>query len=185
MRLRPYGAVLIASAAMFATISAVRPAAQERTHRTVPLVATAALRALLPNLPGWTRDHGDEDLVTLSPECGYAFANATYVKDGMSLRVMLADTGFDADSISTLAMMVTMFPDGHVGVVPPATEIKRVVFNGWPAASLWDNQKAEGEFTVLVGGRFVAQGEGKRLDSADILQDAVGRIDLKALAALK
>jgi len=176
---------LITAVAMFATISAVRPAAQERTHRTVPLVATTALRALLPDLPGWTKHHGDEDLVALSPECGYAFANATYVKEAMSLRVTLADTGFDADSVSTLAMMVTMFPDGHVGLVPPATAIKRVIFNGWPAASLWDSLKGEGEFTVLVGGRFVAQAEGKRLDSVDILQGAVERIDLKALAALK
>src|SRR5262245_53357513 len=184
MRLRPYGAILIASVALFATIASVRSAAQERTHRTVPLVATAALRALLPNLPGWTKHHGDEDLVTLSPECGYAFANATYVKDAMSLRVMLADTGFDADSVSTLAMMVTMFPEGHVGLVPPATAINRVVFNGWPAASLWDSEKADGEFTVVVGRRFVAQAEGKRLESVDVLRDAVGQIDLKALAAL-
>ena len=81
--------------------------------------------------------------------------------------------------------MVVTFPDGYSGQIPPSTSVTRLIFKGSPAASLVDSTAGEGEFTVLIGGRFVVKAEGKNLVSNDVLRQMVDLIDLKALSALK
>ena len=61
----------------------------------------------------------------------------------------------------------------------------RLQFEGWPAAELWDPTTGEGEFTVIVGNRFVVKAEGTHLVNVATAQQMVGLVDLKAVEALR
>lgn len=159
--------------------------APQAAHSHGTLVAASALEPLLPVPEGWTRTKTSADRVVVSESCDYSFAGATYAKDGMTVRVTIADTGQSEQGLGLLATMVVSLPDAYVGEVPPATTVARVKLNGMPAASRWDDKNKEGEFTVLVGGRFVAKAEGTRLTDLATLRGIVELVDLKKLGELK
>jgi len=153
--------------------------------KEVPTVAAADLEPLLPVVDGWTKTPKGGDKVVVSETCGYAFVDAIYTNGNAKVRVTLADTGFNQEGLGLLAMIVVAFPDDYLGEVPPSTTINRLNVNGMPAGSRWDAAIGEGEFTILVGKRFVAKAEGTGVDSIETLRGLVERIDLKKLAALK
>ena len=179
-----------AAGVAFVGVLTVTPAAQSAVQKatspvTVLPAPIAQLQPLLPAMPGWTKGPVRGDRAVLSETCSYNFAYALYTKGTATIRVTLADTGFDPGGLGALATMVTTFPDGYSGTIPPATTITRLMFKDSPAASLWDTKTSEGEFTVVVHGRFVAKAEGTNLEDQDLLRATVDLIDLKALAALK
>jgi len=143
------------------------------------------LEPLLPTPPGWTRVRTRGSEVVVSDSCGYSFADATFTRDDMKVQVTLADTGGNAESLGLLATLVVSFPVDYTGEVPPATSIARLTLNDTPAGSRWDSDLREGEFTALVGHRFVAKVEGAKLDSVATLRGIIELIDLKKLGELK
>ncbi len=177
------GAVLVATAAV---ALAAGPAAQSgEPHKLVPPVAVTALQPLLPSPAGWTRERSNSDRIPVSDACSYSFADTLYANGDMRVRVTIADTGFGSDSLMTLAMLVATLPDDSVEEVPPATSIARLSYKGFPAATLWDAAKLQGEFTVLVGGRFVASVQGLKADGLDTLRGILDQIDLAKLADVR
>ncbi|HKV99703.1 MAG TPA: hypothetical protein VJN96_07760 [Vicinamibacterales bacterium] len=152
--------------------------------KAVPPVAPAALQKLLPAIDGWTSGVARADLVELSPETKYSFANMTFTRNDQRVKLTLADTGFSSDSLAALAMMVVSMPDDFSGQVGDMS-IKRTLIGGAPGVEAWDPQKSAGEVTVVVGGRFVATAETSKIDSIATLRSVLDKVDLKALAALK
>lgn len=183
MTLRTFATALTLTAA--ANLPMTAQTAPQAPHSHGTLVATTALEPLLPAPEGWTRTKASADRVVVSEACDYSFAGATYARAGMIVRVTIADTGKSEEALGLLATMVVSLPEGYVGEVPPATTVARVKVNGMPAASRWDDRDKEGEFTVLVGGRFVAKAEGTRLADLATLRGIVELVDLKKLGALK
>jgi hypothetical protein len=158
-------------------------ALQDQTRKVVPVVAPAALESLLPGaLEGWTK--GASTSYRVTDGCLYAFADSVFRKGDEKLRVTVADTGFDADALMTVATIVQSFPAGHTETIPPDTAISRITYRDWPAATMWTASKHEGEFTVVVDNRFVAKVEGTSTGGLDMLRGVLDRIDLKKLAAL-
>lgn len=158
------------------------PAAAPVASSTAP---PAAMQKLLPSPAGWTRGLVKAERAQLSETTSYTFAYALYINDPMKVRVTIADTGSDEGALASLATMIMTFPDDHVGQIPPATTIKRSLFKGSSAAELWDASSNDGEFTVVIGGRFVVKAEGTKLADAAIPRSIVEAIDLQALASLK
>ncbi len=148
-------------------------------------VTSAVLLPLLPAPPGWTRTRTGGSEVVVSDSCGYSFADATYTNGDMKVRVTLADTAQNVESLGLLATLVVSFPADYTGEVPPATSIARLTLNGAPAGSRWDAEAREGEFVALVGHRFVAKAEGTKLDSLATLRAIIELLDLKKLGELK
>jgi hypothetical protein len=147
-------------------------------------VAAAALEALLPAPADWLKLRSGSNHIELEPGCDYAFAEGVFMNEAMKVRITVADTGLHAESLGIFASMVVTFPDGYEGKIPPSTTVTRMTFKDAPAAARWDAQQGEGEFVVLVGGRFVAKAEGT-VDKIDTLKAMVGQIDLKRLGELK
>ncbi len=176
--------ILLAVAAVMSTAVAARAPQGTPPKPTTP-VTVKALQALLPAPIGWDLARSGGNQVAISDSCTYAFADATFLNGDLKVRVTLADTGFNADSLAALATMVVSFPDDYSDTIPPATTIKRLKVGDWPAASRWDADKGDGEFTLLVAGRFVATAEGSHVDSLDTLRAIIEQIDLQKLAALK
>lgn len=148
------------------------------------MVDPALLQPLLPAPPGWTTSRQKSEKI-LVPECSYSFAEATFTKEAMTIRLTVADTASSSDALLALATMIVTLPDDFIGDVPPSTTIKRLTFNGSPAAERWNAGDGEGEFAVLVNKRFVVKAEGTKVDSADTLRAMVEAVDLKKVANLK
>lgn len=179
---------LMAACALATTIALGAQAPQNGSTaaaKDVPTVAAADLEPLLPAVDGWTKTPKGGDKIVVSETCGYTFVDAIYTNGEAKVRVTLADTGFNQESLGLMAMIVVAFPDDYLGEVPPSTTIQRMNVGGMPAGARWDAAIGEGEFTILVGGRFVAKAEGTKVDSIDTLRALVERVDLKKLGALK
>jgi hypothetical protein len=157
------------------------PVPQPDTH----LVASAELAKFLPAPDGWTRGPVRTNQVEISQACTYTYANATYTKDDVRIKVTIADTAAHQEGLMTLVAAVVTLPDGHTATLPPATSITRVRIMEMPAAEMWDAQKSEGEITMVVSGRFAIVLEAAKADSLETVRGILRAIDVKALAALK
>ena len=165
-------------------VAAASPTAwQDQPKKVVPVVAPAVLEPLLPaSLEGWTKTRSSSNRVV--DGCAYAFAETVYTNGDAKLRVTVADTGFDADALMTVATIVLSFPAGHTEKIPPDTVISRITYRDYPAATMWNSAKGEAEFTVVVGDRFVVKVEGTRADGLDTLRGVLDKIDLKKFTEL-
>ena len=149
------------------------------------VVSVATLQTLVPAIDGWTRAPLAGSVVPISEESGYSFAEGDYTNGAMKVKLTIGDTVGVDDCLLALAAMVTVLPAGYSEKLPPATSISRFEFSGAQAASKWNSEKLEGEFSVVVNGRFVVKAEGTKLDSIDTLRAIVSKIDLAKLGALK
>jgi hypothetical protein len=173
----------IAVSLLLLIVTVAAPAGQDQARKVVPVVAPAALEPFLPAaLEGWTKVRSTSNRVT--DGCAYAFADAVFVNGDAKLRVTIADTGFDADALMTVATIVLSFPAGHTETIPPDTVISRITYRDYQAATMWNSAKSEAEFTVVVGDRFVVKVEGTRGGGLETLRGVLDKIDLKKLTEL-
>jgi hypothetical protein len=177
--------LIVAFATFVFALAAAFWLARVQPHAQVATVPALALEQLLPAPAGWTRVDLKTDKVVISADCSHPVAVANYVLGEMHVKITLADSALHADSLMALAPMIVMLPDGYSERIPPATKISRLQRDGAQVAERWDDQKANGEITMLVKGRFVASIEGSHLDNLDTLRTMLGAIDMKKLSELK
>ena len=158
-----------------------KPPAAADSH----LVAPAVLAKLLPAPDGWSKGEIKPNQIDDASGCNYTVASVTYTKDGLRLRITIADTGAHAGSLIAVAPMIATLPDDFDGKVPPATILKRMKIDGSPASEMWDAEKMTGEVTVLLSGRFVVAVDAQKADSPELLRAMLALVDVKALASLK
>ena len=159
--------------------------APEPAPKTAAIATVTTLERLLPTLPGWTRGRTNSSRIDLSESCAYNYADAVYTNGTMKVRITLADTAGDPAALAVLATMVVTLADDYSTTIDKTTTVKRIAFNGSPAAMRWDAATLDGEFIVVLGGRFVAKAEGTGVENGEALRALVEHVDLAALAALK
>lgn len=177
--------LLIAALAIGGALAPLAAQTAQSKPGDVAQVTPTVLETLLPAPAGWIKGAATTEKAMVSETCSYTFAYAAYMNNGMRVRLTIADTAFDEGALAALATMVMIFPDNHVGLIPPATAIKRSLHGTWPAAELWDATTGEGEFTVVVDKRFVVKAEGTRLADVATARRFVEMINLETLRALK
>jgi hypothetical protein len=178
--------VTVTSAVLLVGLNAV--SAQTQNPLPAPdthLVASAELAKFLPAPEGWTRGPVRTNQVEISQACSYTYANATYTKDDVRIKVTIADTAAHQEGLMTLAAAVVTLPDGHIATLAPATSLARIKVMEMPAAEMWDAQKSEGEIALVVSGRFAIVLEASKADSLETVRGLLRAVDVKALAALK
>jgi len=168
-------------------LPALPAAGQESPPGAAPRepVPVTELEPFLPALEGWTRTRTSGFRIPLSETTGYTFADARFSRDGMEIRVVVADSGGGDDALIALAAMVVLLPDDHFEKIEPATTIRRLTIAGFPAAQRFDADKREGDVVVLLNKRFVATVEGRGLDRIAPLTVVLQQIDLAKLASLR
>jgi hypothetical protein len=160
-------------------------AARVEAQEQIATVPAAALERLLPAPAGWTRADVKADQVMISTDCSHPVAVASFTQGEMRVRITLADSATHSDSLTALAPMLVMLPEGYRERIPPATTIERLQRDGMQVAERWDEREGDGEITMLVKGRFVASAAGSHLDSLETLRAMLAETDLKKLAELK
>jgi len=147
--------------------------------KTVEPVSFQSLQAALPKIDGWEMGKSKGERMT-SP-VAFSQAEVRYTKGDAEIEVKLVDTGFAQLLVAPFSMMMAMgyskeSSDGY----EKATQV-----GGHPGFEKWDIEGKNGELTVFVGKRFLLTVEGHGIADTKPLHDAVAKMDLAKIAALK
>lgn len=149
---------------------------------TVPLADFRELKALLPaEVSGLKRKSASAEKNTVM---GLAVAHAEAVysaASGGSVEIKITDLGGMG---GMMALAETGWASAEVDKETESGYEKTTRIQGCKALEKFDNQGQRGEIQIMVASRFTVSVNGSGVDMA-VLQDAVAKIDLKKLAALK
>jgi len=144
-----------------------------------PTVNFEVLKALLPEMPGWTRSNARGEQVNMPFKMSKA--EARYEKGDSSIHLEIVDSSLNQLVLAPFTMFMTMgfeerSDDGYK---------KAVKINGSPAFEEWQKQSKDGEIGVVVGNRFIVTAKGNNVESIDVVRQVVQAVDLNKLASMK
>jgi hypothetical protein len=137
------------------------------------------LKALLPEMSGWTRTRPRGEQI----KTPFAISNAKahYTMGASTMDIEITDSALNQMIFAPFAMFMASgyeerSDDGYK---------KAGTIAGSPGFESWEKDANRGEVTVIVANRFVVQAKGRRVPSVDSVKKAVETIDLAKLARLK
>jgi hypothetical protein len=138
----------------------------------VAVVPHARLEALLPVLPGWTRQTpvGETDTTE-----SVSRVTVDYEKPPSTLSFELMDSSKRAEVLA----LITEALAGKNSELTPTT------LSGFPAAEQWIAEAQRGAVHILIAGRFMVVVTGEQVANLGEIRAAAAAIDLSKLAALK
>jgi hypothetical protein len=152
---------------------------QDLARAAATPVATTALEALLPDVPGWRKDPPVSE--TISTPMPYALTRARYTKDGAVVDLEIKDSALS----QVLLGPVTMFMSSGYSETSEHGHKKAVSINGSPAFEDVDRAAGQAELTVIVAGRFVVTGRGRNVPDAGPVRTVVEAVSFPRLGRLK
>jgi hypothetical protein len=137
------------------------------------------LQSILPEVPGWEKNHPEAERMT-SP-VSFSFASTKYKKNDLEVTEKITDSGFNQLLVAPISMMLA------AGYAKQSTQgfEKSTTVAGYPAFEKWDKSEKSGQLTVFVNQRFLVELEGSGMSDNKELQAFLARTDLKKLAAMQ
>jgi hypothetical protein len=137
------------------------------------------LPSILPEVPGWEKNHPEAERMT-SP-VSFSFASTKYKKNDLEVTEKITDSGFNQLLVAPISMMLA------AGYAKQSTQgfEKSTTVAGYPAFEKWDKSEKSGQLTVFVNQRFLVELEGSGMSDNKELQAFLARTDLKKLAAMQ
>jgi X-X-X-Leu-X-X-Gly heptad repeat protein len=137
------------------------------------------LKALLPEIDGWTKSDAKGEQVTLP--VSISRAEARYSKDDSRVDLEIVDTALSQLLLAPMSMFLASgyaerSDDGFKRAAKVGTH---------PGMEEWNVKSKRGEVTAVVGNRFIVKATGHDVPSLDPVKKAVESVDLSKLAALK
>lgn len=137
------------------------------------------LKALLPEIAGWTKSRARGEQVNMP----FAISNAKahYTNGDSSMEVTITDSALNQLIFAPFTMfMASGFEERSDDGYKKASMIA-----GSPGFEEWQKDSKHGEVTAVVGNRFIVQATGDNVPSIDPLRKAVEAVDLPKLATMK
>jgi hypothetical protein len=135
------------------------------------------LRAILPDVPGWEKNHPEAERMTAP--VSFSYASTKYKKGNFEVTEKITDSGFNQLLVAPISMLLA------AGYAKHSTEgfEKSTTMAGYPAFEKWDKSDKSGQLTVFVNQRFLVELEGSGMSDNKELQAFLAHTDLKKLAA--
>lgn len=139
------------------------------------LMAPDALKAVVPDLPGWERSTVIAQTIDL-PEPA-TVAGATFTRGDARLDFEISDTKGASGMVESLAAMAgaafeRTLDHGYM---------KSTMVAGAPAIESWNSADRTGELSVLVNKRYIINVGGRGIDNASAMRTLAERMDLTRL----
>jgi X-X-X-Leu-X-X-Gly heptad repeat protein len=152
---------------------------QQMAQGSAKAVDYEQLKALLPDVDGWTRTDARGE--QLSMPVSYSRAEANYQKDDSQIELEITDSGGSQLLLAPLSMFLAS------GYSERSDEgFKRAAkVGGYPGMEEWTNDSKRGEVTAVVGNRFIVHGTGHEVGTLDPVRKVVESVNLSKLSALK
>jgi hypothetical protein len=152
---------------------------QQLTKNAAPAVDFEQLRALLPEVDGWTRSDAKGEQLTMP--VSYSRAQARYAKDTSQIELEITDTALSQLLLAPMSMFLAAgYSERSDEGFKRSTKIA-----GQPGIEEWNTTSRRGEVTAVIGNRFVVHATGRDVASLDVVRGLVESVDLSKLATLK
>jgi hypothetical protein len=152
---------------------------EQLVHVQAQPIEFEQLKALLPEIGGWTRsDERGEDLTL---PVSYSRAEAVYRRDDSRIELEITDTALSQMLLAPLSMFLAS------GYSERSDEgFRRAVKIGsHPGMEKWNSDGRHGEVTAIVGSRYIVRASGDDVSDLAFVRRVVEEVDLTKLAALK
>lgn len=137
------------------------------------------LQSILPDVPGWEKNHPEAERMTAP--VSFSYASTKYNKGNFEVTEKITDSGFNQLLVAPISMMLA------AGYAKQSTEgfEKSTTIAGYPAFEKWDKGDKNGQLTVFINQRFLVELEGTGMSDNKELQAFLAHTDLKKLAEAK
>jgi hypothetical protein len=137
------------------------------------------LESILPDVPGWERNHPEAERTTAP--VSFSYASTKYTKGNFEVTEKITDSGFNQLLVAPISMMLA------AGYAKQSTEgfERSTTIAGYPAFEKWDKSEKNGQLTVFVNQRFLVELESSGMSDNKELQAFLAHTDLKKLAEAK
>lgn len=139
------------------------------------LMAPDALKAVVPDLPGWDRTAVTAQTIDL-PEPA-TVAGATFTRGNARLDFEISDTKGASGMVESLAAMA----GANFHRTLDTGYMKGATVAGSPAIESWNSADRSGELSVLVKKRYIINIGGRGIDDASAMRTLAERMDLARL----
>ena len=153
---------------------------QQMSKNTAKPVDFEELKALLPDIAGWTKSdiHGEQQTVMGMSQSN---AKARYTKGESTVQIEITDSTMNQILLAPMAMFITSgyeekSDDGYK---------KAVQVGGYPGFEEWEKGAKHGQTTAIVANRFIVAADAHSVESPDVARKAVESVNLAKLAGLK
>jgi hypothetical protein len=153
---------------------------QQLAKNTAKPVDFEELKALLPDIAGWTKSdvHGEQQTVMGMSQSN---AKARYTKGESTIQIEITDSTMNQILLAPMAMFITSgyeekSDDGYK---------KAVQVGGFPGFEEWEKGAKHGQTTAVVANRFIVAADAHSVEGPDVARKAVESVNLAKLAGLK
>ncbi len=138
-----------------------------------------ALKALLPDIDGWTKTDARGEQVTLP--VATSRAEARYRKDDSSIELTITDSALSPLLIAPKSMFLT---PGYAERSDEGFKQAAKV-GGHPGFEEWNTDSRRGEVTAVVANRFIVEATGHDVPDLAVVRMIIESVSLSRLASLK
>lgn len=137
------------------------------------------LKALLPEVNGWTRSGSRGEQVNMP--IAISRAEARYRKDESEIELEITDTALSQMLLAPMSMFLASgyeerSDEGHKKATKIADQ---------PAMEEWNARSKRGEVTAVVANRFIVKATGRDVADLGAVKQIIGAVSLSKLASLK
>ena len=140
------------------------------------------LVALLPAIPGWTKQEPSGEVTNMGP-LTMSVGRADYEKGDLSLEIEITDTL--ANQMLMGPFMAGLNAAGTARTKTESGWAQKVTIGGYPGTEVYDTEEKRADVMVILDGRFVVRAQISDVPDTAAAKAAVEAVNLKALAALK
>jgi hypothetical protein len=147
--------------------------------KPVDPVSTDALKATLPQVPGWNT--GEPRFERMTSPIAFSQVETEYKNGNAEIDVKIVDTGYAQMLIAPWAMFLA---SGYSRETNEGYE-KATTIAGQPGFERWEKDAKRGELNIFVGKRFLVTIEGDELADTKVLHEIAAKMDFGKIASLK
>ena len=137
------------------------------------------LKALLPDIDGWTRSDTKGEQVSMP--VSYSRGETRYQKDDARIGLEITDSALNQLLLAPISMfMAAGYSERSDDGFKRAAKI-----SGYPGVEEWNVNSKHGEVTIMVNNRFIVSAKGDDVASLDPVRKVVEAVNLSKLAAMK
>jgi len=137
------------------------------------------LKALLPDVDGWTRS--DTKGEQLSMPVSYSRGETRYQKDASRIELEIVDSAMNQLLLAPVSMFLSSgYSERSDDGFKRASKI-----GGMPGMEEWNTNSKHAEVTAVVANRFIVSAKGNDVASLDPVRKIVESVNFSKLAALK
>lgn len=153
---------------------------QQMAQGAAKPVAYEELKALVPEVSGWTRGEVRGEQQSMG---GFSVSRAEtrYRRDDSSIELEITDTALSQLLLAPMSMFLAAgYEERSDDGFKRSTKI-----GGHPGVEEWNVKSKRGEVTTLVANRFIVKGTGRDISDLAPVRELVSAVGLAKLAALK